>query len=221
MLELDHLHSLGYAAEELAPRIFSVDNFASAEEIAKLHAEAAAATEEEWNFRYMDEMRKNAHKKFGRDDVENLVKEGLLEVTSTFADKNLAISNGDLVYAIQDRSEKIFALAGDFEITGFIVHQRLYAGSQLTAHFDQYSDKLVQYAAVLYINDDYVDGEIFFPGFDLKLRPTPGTLLIFPGTSEYVHGVHQVGEGPVRYVIPAFIKTRHPNGSMAGWADFG
>lgn len=221
MLRLEHLHSLGYAAEELAPRIFSVENFASVEEVAKLHVEAAAATEEDWSIQYMDEMRKNAREKFGRDDVENLVKEGLLEVTKTFADKLYFVQDEELVHEIQKRAGEIFALAGDLDVTGFMAHQRLYAGSQLTAHFDQYSDKLVQYAAVLYINDDYVDGEVFFPQQDLKLRPKPGTLLIFPGTKDYVHGVHQVGDGPVRYVLPAFIKTRHPDGAMAGWADFG
>jgi hypothetical protein len=221
MLKLEHLHSLGYAAEELASRIFCVENFASVEEVDMLRAEVAAATEEDWSVQYMDEMRKNAREKFGRDDVENLVKEGLLEVTKTFADKLYFVQDEELVHKFQNRSKEIFALAGDFDVTGFMAHQRLYAGSSLTAHFDQYSDKLVQYAAVLYINDDYVDGEVFFPQQGLKLRPKTGALLIFPGTSDYVHGVHQVGDGPVRYVLPAFIKTRHPEGAMAGWADFG
>lgn len=221
MLKLEDLQSLGYDAEEVGPRIFCIENFASVEEVAKLHAEAAAATEEDWSVQYMDEMRKNAREKFGRDDVENLVKEGLLEVTKTFADKLYFVQDEELVHEIQNRASEIFALAGDFDVTGFMAHQRLYAGSSLTAHFDQYSDKLVQYAAVLYINDDYVDGEVFFPQQGLKLRPKPGSLLIFPGTKDYVHGVRPVGEGPVRYVLPAFIKTRHPEGAMAGWADFG
>lgn len=221
MLTIDHIRGLRYNIQEVGPRIFCIDNFASVEEVAKLHAEVEAATEEDWSVQYMDEMRKNAREKFGRDDIENLVKEGLLEVTKTFADKLYFVQDKELVLALQNRAAEIFDTVGELDVTGFMAHQRLYPGSQLTAHFDQYSDKLVQYAAVLYLNDDYVDGEVFFPQHDLKLRPKPGSLLIFPGTKDYVHGVHPVGEGPVRYVLPAFIKTRHPDGAMAGWGDFG
>jgi hypothetical protein len=221
MLTLDHLHGLGYAAEEVAPRIFCISQFATAEEVAALFAEADAATEEDWSVQYMEEMRKNCLVKFGRDDIENLKREGLLEVTDTFSDKILTVKTKEPIRAFYARSREIFELVGELDITGFSGHQRLYAGSSLTAHFDQYSDKLVQYAAVLYYNDDYTEGEVFFPQHDLQLRPAPGDLLIFPGTKDYVHGVHPVGEGPVRYVLPAFIKTRHPDGAMAGWADFG
>jgi len=221
MLTLDHLHGLGYAAEEVAPRIFCISQFVTTDELAELLAEVNAATEEDWSIQYLDEMKKNCLKKFGRDDIENLKKEGLLEVTDTFSDKIYTVQNIDLIRTLHERTREVFALIGELDVTGFAGHQRLYAGSSLTAHFDQYSDKLVEYAAVLYFNDDYVDGEVFFPQHDLQLRPAPGDLLIFPGTKDYVHGVHPVGEGPVRYVLPAFIKTRHPDGAMAGWADFG
>ncbi len=222
MLTIDHIKSLGYAVEEVAPRIFHISQFATPEEVAILLNEAEAATEEDWSIQYMEEMRKNCLIKFGRDDIENLKSEGLLEVTDTFADKILTVRSKEPIRAFYARSREIFEQVEELDVTGFSGHQRLYAGTSLTAHFDQYSDKLVQYAAVLYYNDDYVDGEVFFPQHnDLKLRPAPGDLLIFPGTKDYVHGVHPVGEGPVRYVLPAFIKTRHPDGAMAGWADFG
>lgn len=221
MITLNGLQDLGFAAEEIGPQIFCIENFATAEELAELLEEVNAATEETWSLQYLDEMKKNCLIKFGRDDIENLRAEGLLEVTDTFADKLYFVQNKDLTHALHNRSVDIFKMAGDLEITGFITHQRLYAGSELTAHFDQYSDKLVQYAAVLYYNDDYTAGEVFFPQHHLKLRPKPGSLLIFPGTSYYIHGVHPVGEGPVRYILPAFIKTKHPDGAMAGWGDFG
>ena len=221
MLTVDHIRDLGYDVDELAPRIFLISNFATPEEVDVLYAEASAATEEEWSSRYLGEMRKHAREKFGRDDLEQLVREGLLEITDNFADKNLAVADDKVRHSLQNKATQIFDAVGGLEVTGFIVHQRLYAGTKLIEHFDQYSDKLVQYAAVLYINDDYVDGEVFFPQQGLKLRPKPGSLLIFPGTKDYVHGVHQVGEGPVRYVLPAFIKLTHPDGPMAGWANFG
>jgi hypothetical protein len=221
MLTIDHIKDLGYTVEEVGTRIYLVSNFATPDELETLYEEVNSAAEEEWADGYLSEVRKHSLAKFGRDDIENLIAEGLLEVTGHFADKTLRIKDEDLRFALQHRAAAMFEKAGDLEFTGFMNHQRLYPGSYLTAHFDQYSDKLVQYAAVLYINDDYVDGEVFFPEHDLQLRPAPGDLLIFPGTKDYVHGVHPVGEGPVRYILPAFIKTRHPGGSMAGWGDFG
>jgi hypothetical protein len=221
MLTIDHIKDLGYTVEGVGDRIYLVSNFATPDELETLYEEVNNAAEEEWSHGYLSEVRKHSLAKFGRDDIENLIAEGLLEVTDHFADKTLRIQDEDLRFTLQHRAAAIFEKAGDLEFTGFMNHQRLYPGSYLTAHFDQYSDKLVQYAAVLYINDDYVDGEVFFPDHNLQLRPAPGDLLIFPGTKDYVHGVHPVGEGPVRYILPAFIKTRHPDGSMAGWGDFG
>jgi len=119
------------------------------------------------------------------------------------------------------RCEEIFNKVGGLDVTGFIVFQRLYAGTELISHFDKYSDKLVEYAAVLYLNNDYNGGELFFPKFDYEIKPEPGTLIIFPSTEQFEHGVRPVKEGPVRYVIPVFIKANHPDGSMAGWANFG
>lgn len=221
MLSLSHISDLGYNVEEVGPRIYLLHNFATAAELKTLLDEAAKATDEDWRQEYLESMRQHSLEKFGRDDLEQLVNEGLLEVTDNFADKSLAISDTELRITLQDRATKLFDRAGDLEFTGFMFHQRLYAGSSLIAHFDQYSDKLIQYAGVLYINDDYVKGEIFFPEQELTLHPPAGALLIFPGTKDYIHGVHPVGPGPVRYVLPAFIKTRHPDGAMAGWGDFG
>jgi hypothetical protein len=222
MISLDNIRSLGYDAEELAPRVFCISNFARPDQVRELLEEAAAYTQEEWNYHYLNEMRKNCLAKFGRDDIENLKKEGLIEVTASWEDKNIIVKNQAVVTDLNDRSKQIFSEVEDLGVTGFYTFQRLYEGTELVAHFDKYSDKLVEYAAVLYLNDDYTEGELFFPKLGLdKIRPTPGDLLVFPGTAEFEHGVHPVGPGPVRYVIPTFIKTRHPDGAMAGWGDFG
>ena len=222
ILELDKIRALGYDVEELAPRVFKINQFTTPEETQILFDEAASYSEEDWRGYYFSEMRKNCMEKFGRDDIENLVAEGLLEVTDSWEDKNIAIKSKDLTQVLNQRLKEVFDTAGDLGVTGFIVFQRLYEGTQLVSHFDQYSDKLVEYAAVFYLNDDYTDGELFFPQLGLdKVRPKPGDLVIFPGTSEFEHGVHTVGAGPVRYVVPMFIKAKHPDGPMAGWANFG
>jgi hypothetical protein len=221
IFELDKIKNLGFDVEELAPRVFKILNFVTSEELQELYIEASSYSQEEWEFRYLDEMRKNSREKFGRDDLDNLKAEGLLEITDNFADKNISMNNQELQNKMLQRSEKIFSLVPNLLSGDFSVFQRLYAGTELTSHFDQYSDKLVEYAAVLYINDDYSGGELFFPKLDLKVKPEPGSLILFPGTELYEHGVRPVKDGPVRYVIPVFIKSKHSDGSMAGWANFG
>jgi hypothetical protein len=220
-LELIDIQSLGFDVQEIHPRIFKVLNFLSEEEIHEVLTEARSYTEEDWRFRYMSEMRRSCLEKFGRDDIEALVEEGLLEVTWNFVDKNTEYRNEDLREKFRVRAQEIFDKVGGVQLNGFLVVHRQYEGADLKAHYDQYSDKLIEYAAILYINDDYTKGELFFPRLDLQIRPEPGTLMIFPGTEEYEHGVHPVGPGPVRYNLPTFVKRHHPDGDMAGWASFG
>jgi hypothetical protein len=218
----EDIEALGFEVEEVLPQVFMLPNFVSTDELDQLFKEAASYTQEEWDFHYLNEMRRNALQKFGRDDIDNLKAEGLLEITENWADKNISVQSSDIVQQLYERSTKIFDLVGGVDVTGFIVFQRLYEDTSLVSHFDQYSDKLVEWAAVLYINDDYTGGELFFPKFDnFSLKPAAGTLMIFPGTEQYEHGVHPVGKGPIRYVIPAFIKSSHPDGAMAGWGNFG
>jgi predicted 2-oxoglutarate/Fe(II)-dependent dioxygenase YbiX len=57
---------------------------------------------------------------------------------------------------------------------------------------------------VIYLNDDYEGGEIYFPNLSLELKPLPGTLITFPGTLRYLHGVRRV-TGGMRHTIASFI----------------
>ena len=222
MLTLDKIKALGYDVDEIAPRVFQIHGFANSEQTSILFEEAAGYSDEDWRGYYIDEMKRNSLQKFGRDDLDQLVAEGLLEVTKSWEDKNHPVKSRALARELGIKLSEVFKDVDELDVSGLTIYQRLYEGTELISHFDQYSDKLVEYAAVLYLNDDYTEGELFFPEVGLdKVRPKPGDLVIFPGTSEYEHGVHPVGAGPVRYVIPMFIKKKHPDGAMAGWANFG
>lgn len=59
------------------------------------------------------------------------------------------------------------------------------------------------YASVTYLNKEYEGGRIYFPQHDLELQPEPGTMVTFPGSTEYMHGVSKVESG-VRYTIASF-----------------
>lgn len=59
------------------------------------------------------------------------------------------------------------------------------------------------FGCVLYLNDDYEGGEIYFPNQNVEVKPKPNTLVFFPGTLEYLHGVRPVTNG-IRYTLTSF-----------------
>jgi len=59
------------------------------------------------------------------------------------------------------------------------------------------------HGGVIYLNDDFKGGEIFYPKLDLEIRPKPGMMAIHPAGLEYLHGVKKVTEG-IRHTISIF-----------------
>lgn len=63
--------------------------------------------------------------------------------------------------------------------------------------------------SVIYLNDDYKGGSIYFPQHDIEVSPKPGDAYAFPGDDFYKHGVREITEG-VRYTLPIFwTVTKH------------
>jgi hypothetical protein len=60
------------------------------------------------------------------------------------------------------------------------------------------------FASVVYLNDDYDGGAIHFPELDIELRPPVRTLLVFPGTLDFLHGVRPVTHG-LRHTLASFL----------------
>jgi hypothetical protein len=206
MLTKEYLQNKGYSATEIADQIFLIENFLSAEDMETLLAVGHAATQEEWEGAYLDNMADFCEAKFGRRDIYNLVDEGKLELTTNWNDKILRINDLPVTQKI---NESIFDLfdgidgIGGRPAVGII--QRQYEGVALTEHVDNHTDPSLVYALVAYLNDDYEGGEVFFSKFGLSLKPKAGTLLAFPTTEQWTHGVTEVQAGPVRYVLPIFI----------------
>lgn len=68
-------------------------------------------------------------------------------------------------------------------------------GSNMKPHIDTDALKHQHIVCMYYINDNYDGGEIFFPDYDLKIKPKSNSLLMFPGNENYTHGVHEVLKG--------------------------
>jgi predicted 2-oxoglutarate/Fe(II)-dependent dioxygenase YbiX len=71
-------------------------------------------------------------------------------------------------------------------------------------HFMEHADHGFSYictlSAVLYPNDNYLGGELFFPKLNLKIKPKAGDLYLFPSTYIYSHQAMPVTEG-IKYSI--------------------
>lgn len=198
----------GYDIEILHDQILSVKNFLEKKELEEVLGIINKTPNEDWSIEYTRNLSRFCMEKFGRDDVDNLVAEGKFEITQGWEDKNLNITTKVISTTLQGRLGKLLELADpSLELAGFGTLQRMQAGVELKSHTDQHTDPSIRYAAILYINDDYKDGTLFFKNKENSdLKPKPGTLLIFPGNEEHEHGVRHVGEGPVRYVLVGFIK---------------
>ena len=199
----------GYKTEVFHENVLFIEDFIDAEELATLLKIIETTPNEDWMIEYTKNLARFCMEKFGRDDVDNLVAEGKFEITQNWADKNLNIVTEPISVTLQGRLGRLLQLADpSLELAGFGTLQRMQSGVELKSHTDQHTDPSIRYAAILYINDDYKDGTLFFKNKeDSDLRPKPGTLLIFPGNEEYEHGVRFVGEGPIRYVTVGFMKV--------------
>lgn len=195
--------------EEITDELILVKNFLLKEEIDAIWNIINKASQEDWEVEYMSNLANFCMEKFGRSDVDNLVAEGKFEITQNWVDKNLNIKHHEEQKVFYKRlSDIIDASFPNLELSGLATIQRMQPAVELKSHTDQHTDPSIQYATILYINDDYVDGEVFFKNLNLKLRPKPGELLFFPGNEKYEHGVEHVGDGPIRYVIVGFIKEK-------------
>lgn len=208
ILTKEYIESLGYEAEEVSPRIFIIKNFLTKDEVSQLVNIAKSATEDEWTHHYMEGVRDLAKLKFGEDaDLDELVAQGKYEITNNWHDKNLKIAELDMCQVLNARSQTLFNFTEGLFFNGFGTIQRQYEGVELKAHIDNHTDPSLEYAAVFYLNDEYVDGEVYFVNQNLELRPEPGSVLVFPTGEEFLHGVKAPGKGPHRYIVPSFISA--------------
>jgi len=201
------LEDNGFIVDEVIDNVLVVENFISQSELSALLDIINNTPEDDWKIEYFKNLKPFCLEKFGRDDVENLVAEGKFEITSNWEDKNLKISKYDVSREISQRLASIVSSADkSLELADLETFQRMQGGVELKAHTDQDTDPSIRYATIAYLNENYQGGEIFFTSKNLKLKPKPGSLLIFPGTEEFNHGVNPVEGEEIRYVLVGFIK---------------
>ena len=56
-------------------------------------------------------------------------------------------------------------------------------------------NKYLQYTVVVYLNDDYEGGELYFPNHDIKVKPKAGSIAMYPSGDPYVHQSLNIPKG--------------------------
>lgn len=201
----------GYEYQNLGHNIFLIKNIILNEEIKKIYEEIEIATEADWKEDYLDGLKVLGRRKYGRTDTEKMIEEGLIEVTTSWVDKNIKLKNQMICYSIASRVNKIVKIIdSSMHYDGIVTLQRQYEGSELVEHVDSDTDPDIKLAAILYINDNYSKGEVFFSKLGIEIKPPAKSLLLFPSGEKYLHGVKAPGPGPHRYVLPSFIRQTVP-----------
>lgn len=74
-------------------------------------------------------------------------------------------------------------------------------GTHFKVHADHGPTYVCTVSAVIYLNDDYEGGEIWFPRLDnLVIKPEPGDIVVFPSTYIYEHASQDMISG-VKYSV--------------------
>jgi hypothetical protein len=63
------------------------------------------------------------------------------------------------------------------------------------------------FSCLIYLNDNFVGGEIYFPKQDLKIKPEAGMLIAFPGNKNYKHSVEEF-HGSERFALSLWTRVK-------------
>jgi hypothetical protein len=83
---------------------------------------------------------------------------------------------------------------------------RWFVGNSQEPHADKTHYPDYDIGSVIYLNNEYEGGEIYFPQHNIELRPVAGNAIAFPGDEYYMHGVREIVSG-FRYTLPIFWKV--------------
>jgi hypothetical protein len=185
MITLDVLKKTFPQCQEIHKNIFLITDFISEEDRILLMSMAQNASEDDWRKDYIESL----------DDIK-------YDINYPWHDKALNIDSS-LGTSLRDEIKS--AIGKDYLIQRFGTIQRHYPGSSLAEHSDRGYNREPEYAIVLYLNDDYLGGELYFSKFNIEFKFPKGSMVVFATGDDYMHGVKEVLEGPTRYVITSFI----------------
>lgn len=82
--------------------------------------------------------------------------------------------------------------------------QRYKPNTNMGVHTDNALDPSVQYGLIVYLNDDYEGGEIYYPDLDITIKPKARSIIIHPASLP--HEVLQIKGNNTRYILSSFVR---------------
>lgn len=199
------LKEKGYEYDKLANDAFLIKNFLSKEELQEFQDLARNTLPPQWYFFYLKELEKKGEQFYGRTDIASLIEEGKLmliprnmtQTRSTIPELEQTVNN------VTDRVNDI--LPEEYPSGMYGVMHRHYKGVGLEDHRDTDCNPALKLATVVYLNDDYEGGYLYFKDEDLsiEIKPPAGSVIIFRASR--LHGVTEVTGDGERYVLTSFI----------------
>ena len=61
--------------------------------------------------------------------------------------------------------------------------------------------------SLIYYNDDFEGGELYYPEHDIVIKPEPGLAVAHPGDIHFLHGVKRIISGE-RWTTPSFYTVK-------------
>lgn len=86
-----------------------------------------------------------------------------------------------------------------YEAFNFVKYEG--AGTHFKIHADHGPTYVTTVSIVVYLNDDYEGGEIWFPRFNLSHKPQAGDIVVFPSTYIYEHASQDMVSGTKYSVV--------------------
>lgn len=119
--------------------------------------------------------------------------------------------NSKFFFELQDLFYKEVEKVFEVPVIHNTIHaQKWVVGGYANPHSDNSDENgepngfdINKYVAILYLNDNYSGGQIYFPDHGIEFRPSAGSLVIFSGGIDNVHGVKPITNG-VRHTIVSF-----------------
>jgi hypothetical protein len=120
-----------------------------------------------------------------------------------------------LIFEIQKRVESVFLaeyLQDPRSQHRFVqmnnIH-RFLEGDGMSEHSDRgpstHGNGDISHGFVLYLNDEYSGGEIYYPNLNIEIKSLAGSLVVHPSDVLHTHGVRKVSRGS-RYTMTMFAK---------------
>jgi hypothetical protein len=108
----------------------------------------------------------------------------------------------EVLYICLDHYQQVFNIEMNFvEAINFVKYG---PGQHFSVHTDHGFSYSCVVSSVMYLNDDYEGGELWFPNLDIKYKPDYGDIILFPSTYIYSHASLPVVSGTKYAAVTMF-----------------